>query len=124
MVQFAACSVLNGMLMFIFETPAWEQITASLLPLLYLGIMSSGVAYTLQIMGQKYISSVIACMLMSLESAFALISGWLFWVRPLPAGKSSAACWSSPPSRWHRCLPRCCLAAKRAPEYRQKMRLP
>ncbi len=78
MVQFAACSILNGVLMFIFETPAWEQITASLLPLLYLGIMSSGVAYTLQIMGQKYISSVIACMLMSLESAFALISGWLF----------------------------------------------
>lgn len=78
MVQFATCSVFNGILMFIFENPSWEQAAASILPLLYLGVMSSGVAYTLQIMGQKYVSSVIACMLMSLESAFALISGWLF----------------------------------------------
>lgn len=43
----------------------------------YAGIMSSGVAYTLQILGQKHVNGIVACMIMSLESAFALLSGWL-----------------------------------------------
>ena len=47
------------------------------LPIAYAGIMSSGVAYTLQIVGQRHCAPVLACMLMSLESAFALLSGWL-----------------------------------------------
>lgn len=77
LVQFATCTLVNGLLMFIFESPTLEQLTMSALPLLYLGIMSSGIAYTLQITGQKYVTPVLACMLMSLESAFALLSGWL-----------------------------------------------
>ncbi len=77
MIQFLTSSVINGILMFIFETPSADALIHGWLPLAYTGIMSSGVAFTLQIVGQKYVSSVLACMLMSLESAFALISGWL-----------------------------------------------
>lgn len=77
LIQFATCSVLNGVLMFIFETPSLTSLIAGWAPVAYAGIMSSGVAYTLQIVGQKHVSSVLACMLMSLESAFALVSGWL-----------------------------------------------
>lgn len=50
----------------------------SLGPILYVGIMSSGVAYTLQIVGQKFVDTVLASMLMSLESVFALLSGWIY----------------------------------------------
>ena len=71
------CTVVNGVLMFIFETPSLDNIIAGWAPIAYAGIMSSGVAYTLQIVGQKHVSSLVACMLMSLESAFALLSGWL-----------------------------------------------
>jgi len=77
-IQFAVCSLTSGLLMFIFETPTWRQIADSIGPLLYLAIMSSGIAYTLQIIGQKYVDSVVASLLMSLESVFALLSGWIY----------------------------------------------
>lgn len=77
LVQFITCTILNGILMFIFETPSLHNIILGLLPIAYAGIMSSGVAYTLQIVGQKHCNPVLACMIMSLESAFALLSGWL-----------------------------------------------
>lgn len=77
LVQFITSTILNGILMFIFETPSLHNIILGLLPIAYAGIMSSGVAYTLQIVGQKHCNPVLACMIMSLESAFALLSGWL-----------------------------------------------
>ena len=77
LVQFATCTVLNGVLMFIFEAPSLTSVLLGWLPIAYAGIMSSGVAYTLQIVGQKHCNPVLACMIMSLESAFALLSGWL-----------------------------------------------
>ena len=76
-IQFAVCTIANGILMFIFESPSWENLSLAWQPVFYAGIMSSGVAYTLQIVGQKYVSSVLASMLMSLESVFAMLSGWL-----------------------------------------------
>lgn len=78
MIQFAVVTLLSAVFMFILETPTMDKIMGCIYPLLYLAIMSNGVAYTLQIIGQKYVDSVIASMLMSLESVFALISGWLF----------------------------------------------
>lgn len=77
LVQFATCTVLNGVLMLIFESPSLTNVLLGWLPIAYAGIMSSGVAYTLQIVGQKHCNPVLACMIMSLESAFALVSGWL-----------------------------------------------
>ena len=77
LVQFATCTVINGALMFIFENPSLTSVLQGWAPVAYAGVMSSGVAYTLQIAGQKHCIPVLACMLMSLESAFALLSGWL-----------------------------------------------
>lgn len=78
LIQFAVCTLLNGALMLIFENPSLSSVLQGWAPIAYAGIMSSGVAYTLQIVGQKHCAPVLACMLMSLESAFALLSGWLF----------------------------------------------
>ena len=61
--------------MFILENPQLKDILNACSPILYAGIMSSGVAYTLQIIGQKYTSPVLATMIMSLESVFAALSG-------------------------------------------------
>lgn len=76
--QFATCTVVNFVLMFIFEEPTMEQVDMALLPILYAGVMSSGIAYTLQIIGQKKVNVVLATILLSLESVFAVLSGWLF----------------------------------------------
>lgn len=76
--QFATCAVVNFVLMFIFEEPTMQQVDMALLPILYAGVMSSGIAYTLQIIGQKKVNVVLATILLSLESVFAVLSGWLF----------------------------------------------
>jgi drug/metabolite transporter (DMT)-like permease len=76
-IQFFVCALLCGAAMLLVETPTWENIYAARLPLLYAGILSSGVGYTLQIIGQKDTEPVVASLLMSLESVFAALGGWL-----------------------------------------------
>ncbi len=79
MLQFLVCGTISGILSLIFETQNYNgQILLSAMPyILYLGIMSSGVAYTLQIIGQKYAEPAFASLSMSLESVFAAIGGAL-----------------------------------------------
>lgn len=76
-VQFFVCGVLNCIIMFAFESPDWTLIQQCAGSILYSGIMSCGLAYTLQIVGQKYTDPTSASMLMSLESVFAAVSGWI-----------------------------------------------
>ncbi|MBQ8000132.1 MAG: DMT family transporter [Ruminococcus sp.] len=77
-LQFSVTAVLSLIVMFIVEKPAISDILSSWISILYAGILSSGVAYTLQIVGQKYTPPTIASMLMSLESAFAVLSAIVF----------------------------------------------
>ena len=63
--------------MFIFEAPSLENVFEARYTILYTGIMSCAVAYTLQIAGQKYTEPSVATLIMSLESVFAALSGWL-----------------------------------------------
>ena len=63
--------------MLTFETPSLSDIYSAAMPILYTGVFSSGVAYTLQIVGQKRLNPTVATLIMSLESAIAAISGWL-----------------------------------------------
>ena len=75
-VQFFVCGVLSLILMFIFEQPTLSAVLAAWFEILYLGVLSSGVAYTLQIIGQQYSKNpTVASILMSLESVFALSGG-------------------------------------------------
>ena len=76
-IQFFVCGVLSFFCMMIFETPHWRDILAAWLPICYAGILSSGVAYTLQILGQRDTDPTVASLLMSLESVFSLIAGWI-----------------------------------------------
>ncbi len=69
--------VLSAIVMLLFEEPNMEAIKACWLPLMYAGILSMGVAFTLQIVGQRYLDSAPASIIMSLESVFAVLAGWL-----------------------------------------------
>ena len=73
----AIASVLAGVTTFLAETPTWEAVNSCWGPLLYAGILSSGIAFTLQMAGQKDVEPATASLLMSLESVFAVLSGWL-----------------------------------------------
>lgn len=75
-IQFAVTGVLSLISAFLFEEPNFRQLWQGWLPLLYAGVLSSGVAYTLQIVGQKNLHPTVASLLMSLESAFAVLAGW------------------------------------------------
>ncbi len=75
--QFFVCGIINLVLMFIIEQPNMANIMSCATSILYSGIMSCGVAYTLQIVGQKYSEPTSASIIMSLESVFAAISGWI-----------------------------------------------
>ena len=63
--------------MFVFETPTWQSIVSCWLPIVYAGVLSGGAGYTLQIIGQKKTPPVLASIIMSLESVFAALFGWL-----------------------------------------------
>lgn len=73
-LQFFVGGGISLIMMFIFETPVISDILAAGKPLLYSGIMSCGIAYTLQIIGQKYTEATIASLLMCMESVFAVLS--------------------------------------------------
>ena len=78
-IQFFVCGVLSAVLMFIFEEPSVNLVLSAALPILFLGVMSSGVAYTLQIIGQQMCDNpTLASIAMSFESVFAAIGGALF----------------------------------------------
>ena len=71
--------------MFIFENPQVSNIKAAIVPMLYSGVMSSGIAYTLQIIGQKHTKPAVASLLMCLESVFAVLAGWVILQEALSA---------------------------------------
>jgi len=90
-IQFFTCAMVSGIGMVLFEEPTWANVRAAAVPILYAGIMSSGVAYTLQIVGQKRTEPVVASLIMSLESVFAVLGGWLLLNQKL-SGKELLGC--------------------------------
>ena len=76
-IQFLTSGVICGILMLIFENPNLSDILAAYLPILYAGVMSCGVAYTLQIVGQKNMDPTVASLILSLESVFSVLAGWV-----------------------------------------------
>ena len=74
--QFLTTSVLSTVFMFLFEQPQWDQILGAGVAILYCGILSSGVGYTLQIIGQRGLDPTIASLAMCLESVFGALAGW------------------------------------------------
>jgi drug/metabolite transporter (DMT)-like permease len=83
-LQFFVAGLVSTLLALTLEGGfCWEDLLASWGPLLYTGILSSGVGYTLQIVGQRGLDPAAASLILSLESVFAAVSGWLVLGQPL-----------------------------------------
>ncbi len=76
-IQFLVNFLLSSIAMFIMEKPDMDRIFAAAIPILYAGVLSSGVAYTLQIVAQKKGNPTICSLIMCLESVFSVLSAWL-----------------------------------------------
>lgn len=76
-IQFFVSGILSGVAMLIFEQPDLGAILQAWMPILYAGVMSCGVAYTLQIVGQKDMDPTIASLILSLESVVSVLAGWV-----------------------------------------------
>ena len=76
-IQFLVCGILSMIPALILEHPQVSSILSAWLPILYAGIMSCGVAYTLQIVGQKNVNPTVASLILSLESCISVLAGWL-----------------------------------------------
>lgn len=76
-IQFWVCGILSLLCSLLFESPDLNSIVISWLPICYGGIMSCGVAYTLQIIGQKGMNPTVASLILSLESVVSVIAGFL-----------------------------------------------
>ncbi len=74
-IQFLVCGFLSGICMFLFENPSMHNILEAWQPILYAGILSCGVAYTLQIVGQKGMNPTVASLILSLESVISALAG-------------------------------------------------
>ena len=74
-LQFLFAGIISAVCMFLFETVDFAAIWSCILPLLYVGIFSCGVGYTLQILAQKDSNPTVVTILLSLESVFAVIAG-------------------------------------------------
>lgn len=84
-VQFLVCSALSAVGMLLFEAPDWGSILQCWWPIVYAGVFSGGVAYTFQIIGERDVQPTLASLLMSLESVFAALFGWLLLNQTLSA---------------------------------------
>lgn len=76
-IQFLICGILSMIPALILEHPQVSSILTAWLPILYAGIMSCGVAYTLQIVGQKNVNPTVASLILSLESCISVLAGWM-----------------------------------------------
>ncbi len=76
-IQFFICGIVCSVPAFLFENPQIPNMLQAWMPILYAGVLSSGVAYTLQIVGQKNMNPTVASLLLSMESCFSVLAGWL-----------------------------------------------
>ena len=74
-IQFVISSVVSWILAFIFESPSLPAIRSALIPILYCGLGSGAIGYTLQIVAQRFTKPTVASLLMSFESVFAVLGG-------------------------------------------------
>lgn len=76
-IQFLTAGIIGSMGAILFEQPTLQCLIDGMIPLAYAGILSSGVAYTLQVIGQKDMDPTVASLILSMESVFSALAGWM-----------------------------------------------
>ncbi len=90
-VQFLTAGILASVLALLFEEPRLQDFVEGIVPLAYAGILSCGVAYTFQVVGQKGTDPTVAALILSLESAVSVLAGWVILDQAL-TGRELAGC--------------------------------
>ena len=91
-IQALICSGLSALMMAVTESPSLPALADCALPIAYAGVLSMGVAYSLQIVGQKHLDPIPASLIMSLESVFAALCGWLILREQMSALELCGCC--------------------------------
>lgn len=90
-IQFLTAGVIGSVLAFVFEKPDAGDFLKGIVPLAYAGILSSGVAYTLQVVGQRDMDPTVASLILSLESVVSMLAGWVILGQAL-TGRELTGC--------------------------------
>lgn len=90
-IQFFTCACLSAVGMLLFEEPKLAMLFQAWVPVLYAGVLSCGVAYTLQIVGQRGMNPTVASLILSLESVVSVLAGWLILGQTL-TGRELTGC--------------------------------
>ena len=90
-VQFFTAAILSALLMLFFGTTPLSVLPQYTWPILYMGVISGALGYTLQIFAQKGANPTVVCILLSLESVFSVLGGWLFLGQHL-TGRETLGC--------------------------------
>lgn len=90
-IQFFVCGILCAVPMLVQEQPQIGEILAAWMPLAYAGVLSCGVAYTLQVIAQKNTDPTVASLILSLESVFSVFAGWVI-LRERLSGRELFGC--------------------------------
>jgi len=83
-LQFLICALLSFISAIIAENVTFNNLYLAIIPILYAGIFSAGIAFTLQVIAQKEAHPANAAIIMSLESVFAVIGGWMILSESIP----------------------------------------
>ena len=90
-IQFLTAGIIGSILAFLFEKPDIGDFVNGIVPLAYAGILSSGVAYTLQVVGQRDTDPTVASLILSLGSVVSVLAGWVV-LRQALTGRELAGC--------------------------------
>lgn len=91
-VQFFTAFAVSAVFMLLLEKPSWAAISSAWLPIVYAGVFSGGIGYTLQILGQQLVQPTLASMILSLESCFATLFGWILLHQALSTRELLGCC--------------------------------
>ncbi|MDZ7722461.1 MAG: DMT family transporter [candidate division KSB1 bacterium] len=83
-IQYGACAIFSMIVAVFAEPIEWHAVSMAAVPILYGGLFSVGIAYSLQIIGQKYAPPSHAVIFLSMESVFAVVGGWLLLSEQMP----------------------------------------
>ncbi|MBP3701661.1 MAG: DMT family transporter [Lachnospiraceae bacterium] len=90
-IQFLVSGVIAGVAALIWEQPNLTTVISAWAPILYAGVLSSGVGYTFQVIGQKGVDPTVASLILSLESVFSVLAGWILLQESL-SGRELVGC--------------------------------
>lgn len=91
-IQALVCAVASTVAMLFTEKPQLSNILSCTIPLIHAGVFSMGIAYSLQIIGQRYLESTASSLIMSLESGFAVLFGWMIMGKTLTKWEMIGCC--------------------------------